>query len=383
MAEMDIQQAQAQQSIPGASIEVADEAVGSEQHGRGTDAKDAPASRRRTAVEVVLDRLTALDVGESTVHERMVVFPLFAPNLTSALRYQTLEQAIAQGAVEVTEQPSATVPELLLRNKGEVMIFVLDGEEIIGGRQNRIVNASFLVAAQSTTHLPVTCVEQGRWHSTSHGFSSGESTYHSLRREKFAQVRASLAATGRHSSDQGAVWNSVERKAMISGVESTTGAMHEIYQSRSVSLDGYLRAFPYPAGAVGFVVALGGRMAGADLFDQPATAEALWPKLVRSYALDALDATEGGAVERARAVRLIERTHGARGETYPSLALGEDVRFDGDGVVGGGLVYNETPVHISLFRSHGASDSTSSTMARASQRRNALMQRPQQRNQNV
>jgi hypothetical protein len=116
-------------------------------------------------------------------------------------------------------------------------------------------------------------------------------------------------------------------------------------------------------------------MAGADLFDQPATAEALWPKLLRSYAMDALDSSEGATVERQRAVRLFERTRVTRAETYPSLALGEDVRFDGDGVVGGGLVYEETPVHITLFRARGAAETQPGMMMRASQRRQAYQRR--------
>ncbi len=348
-----------------------------------------PPRERRTAAEALFDRLSAIEIGEGTTHERMVVFPIFARGDGtggSPLGYRTLQQAIADGSVEVTEQASATVPELTMRNKGATMIFVLDGEEILGGQQNRIVNASFLVAANSTVALPVTCVEHGRWHSTSRAFSSGESTYYSLRSEKFSQVRASLRSTGRHSSDQGAVWNSVAAKAMVAGAASPTGAMHEIYQSRTDSLTGYLGAFPYVAGAVGFAVALGGHMAGADLFDQPATAEGLWPKLLRSYAMDALDSPEGGTVERQRAQHLVERVRGARAETYPSIALGEDVRFDGDGVVGGGLVYEETPIHITLFRVHGASGAAGtqpSAMTRASQRRQAYLRRSQQGDQSV
>jgi len=348
-----------------------------------------PPRERRTAAEALFDRLSDIEIGEGTTHERMVVFPIFAPgngNGGAPLRYQTLQQAIADGSVEVTEQASATVPELTMHNKGATMIFVLDGEEILGGQQNRIVNASFLVAANSTVALPVTCVEHGRWHSTSRAFSSGESTYYSLRSEKFSQVRASLRRTGQHTSDQGAVWNSVAAKAMVAGAASPTGAMHEIYQSRTDSLTGYLGAFPYVAGAIGFAVALGGRMAGADLFDQPATTEGLWPKLLRSYAMDALDSAEGGTVERQRAQHLFERVRGARAETYPSIALGEDVRFDGDGVVGGGLVYEETPIHVTLFRVHGRSDAAGtqpSTMTPASQRRQAYLRRSQQPNQNL
>jgi hypothetical protein len=70
-------------------------------------------------------------------------------------------------------------------------------------------------------------------------------------------------------------------------------------------------------------------------------------------------------------VRLIERARAARCETYPSLALGQDVRFEGDHVIGGGLVYQETPIHITLFSTDDASASRPSAMARASQRRQA------------
>ncbi len=343
---------------------------------------------RRTAAEALFDRLATIEVGGGTAHERMVVFPVFATGAgtgasASALGYRTLEQAIADGSVEVTEQPSATVPELTLRNKGATLIFVLDGEEILGGQQNRIVNASFLVAANVTVALPVTCVEHGRWHSTSRSFSSGESTYYSLRSAKHAQVRDSLRRSGGHTSDQSAVWSEVAQKAALTGAASPTGAMHEIYESRGGSLAGYLAAFPYVAGAIGFAVALGGRMAGADLFDQPATAETLWPKLMRSYALDALDSAEGAAVERERAVRLFGRARGAHAETFPSIALGEDVRFDGDGVTGGGLVYDEIPVHITLFRVYGAAASQPSAMTRASQRQQAYLRRARQGEQTV
>jgi hypothetical protein len=337
---------------------------------------------RRTAAEALVDRLSSIEVGDGTAHERMVVFPVFAVGGSGgapALVYRTLEQAIADGSVEVTEQASATVPELTMRNKGATMVFILDGEEIIGGQQNRIVNASFLVGGDSTVPLPVTCVEHGRWHSTSRAFSSGESSYHSLRGEKYAQVSDSLRRRGSHTSDQSAVWSSVERKAMLAGAASPTGAMHEIYASRGQSLTGYLAAFPYVDGAIGFAVALGGVMAGADLFDAPATAAALWPKLLRSYAMDALDSGDGGAVERERAARLFERARGGRAETFPSIALGEDVRVEGDGVIGGGLVYDEVPVHITLFRTHDASASQPDRMTSSSQRRDAYLRRAQQR----
>jgi hypothetical protein len=337
-----------------------------------TNAPSPTSGERRTTDQVILDQLARLRVGVGAAHAGMAVFPVFASNAAApALRYRTLEQAIADGAVEVVEQASATVPELTLRNKGDVMIFVLDGEEVIGGRQNRIVNASFLIAANSTVTLPVTCVEHGRWHDVSPRFSSGESMPHAMRLAKHQQVSANLRAGSRPLADQGATWDAIAEKQATTGTRSATGALHDIYRSQQVRLNAWEQTFPYVAGAVGFIIGLGGQISGADLFDQPATAEALWPKLRRSYALDALEITASAPIEQQQAERLLARAHGARFEVYPSLALGEDARFEGEGVVGGGLVYEETPIHISLFRSdeHTRQTTRAGMLARASQRR--------------
>jgi hypothetical protein len=335
-----------------------------------TTAPTPTSSERRTAGQVILDQLATLRIGAGAAHAGMTVFPVFASGAaTSDLRYRTLEQAIANGVVEVVEQASATVPELTLRNKGDVMIFVLDGEEVIGGRQNRIVNASFLIAASSTVTLPVTCVEHGRWHDVSSRFSSGESMPHYMRLAKHRQVSASLARTARPIADQGATWDAIAEKQVTTGTRSATGALHDIYRSQQEKLTAWEQAFPYVAGALGFIIGLGGKITGADLFDQPATAEALWPKLRRSYALDALEDSTGETVAQEQAEGLLARARGARCQVYPSLALGEDARFDGDGVVGGGLVYEETPIHISLFRADDQTTTRAGMLARASQRR--------------
>jgi hypothetical protein len=297
------------------------------------------------------------------------------------LRYRTLEEALGEGWVKVVEKPSASVPELVLQNMGQLMVLVLDGEEIVGGKQNRIVNASFLVAAGATVTLPVTCVEHGRWHDVSPVFSSGEASYFSLRQAKHVQVSQSLRATGSARADQGAIWALVAESQAAARVASPTGAMHDIYRQRHQDIGAYQQAFPYVAGAIGAILAMNGQVAGADLFDQPRTAEVLWPRLVRSYALDALDGRSGAPANRDQARELLARGRAARAEVYPSLALGEDVRLEGDGVVGGALVFEHIPVHINLFGTRGDPVITHGQIARSSVRRgfqHGLARRPGQ-----
>ncbi len=79
---------------------------------------------------------------------------------------------------------SGTVPELKLVNKSVEKVLVIDGEELRGAKQNRIVNASFMIAGNSEVIIPVSSVEQGRWSYRSRDFSSAEKIMPSSMRVK-------------------------------------------------------------------------------------------------------------------------------------------------------------------------------------------------------
>lgn len=317
---------------------------------------------------IVDSYLAGTQVSQGSYYRGMTLFPLRRKG-ESPLTYRVLSEALADGSVEVRERPSATVPELWLINRSDAMVLVMDGEEIVGGKQNRMVNASFLIAPHSEVALPVTCVEHGRWHDVAPRFSSGEAAPAFLRRAKEMQVRQHLRADARPMADQGAVWAAIAEKHRDEGTHSPTGALHDIYLQKGASLAEFERAFPAVEGAVGMAVALNGQMMGADLFDQPATAAKLWPKLVRSYAMDAPPEPQEKPVSEERAGRLLRRLVGARVEVYPSIALGQDLRLEGDRATGSALVYEAVVVHMSIFRVHGRrAQAEAGGIARASTR---------------
>ena len=332
-------------------------------------------NEQNDASAAVIERLRALEVGDGVSHGAMTLFPLFAKREAvggESIEYRLLAEAVADGHVVVSERPSATVPELLLTNSGPVPVLVLGGEEIVGGKQNRIVNASFLVGAASTVALPVSCVEQGRWHPVSDRFTPGEISYFNLKRAAHAQVGESLRARRHASADQIAIWNELSERQARAGGYSDTGAMSDLFRNSGDGLAAYERAFPWVPGATGVVAALGDHVVAAEAFARERTAEALWPRLVRSYALDALEEPDCAPVSRSRAIRFIARSHAARCEVYPSLGLGQDVRFDGDGVFGSALVYRDQPLYTALFRSDRGGPTRANHLARGSVRRDLL-----------
>lgn len=289
-----------------------------------------------------------LQVGPGVHFGAMTLFPL-SSELASPLKYRLLAEALADGSVEVREKPTATVPELWLVNHSDALVLVMGGEEVVGGKQNRMVNASFLIAPRTETALPVTCLEHGRWHHISDRFSGGEAVYLELRQATSRQVREALRHSGRPVADQGRVWANIARKAVEMESVSPTGAMHDIYREKSASLSDYERAFPVVEGAVGMAVAIGGHLVGLDTFDQPATASRVWRKLVRSYALDALRVPDSDAAEAGPVREFLARVCAAKVEEFPSIGLGVDVRIEDRSVEGSALMIEGVVVHLVAF----------------------------------
>jgi hypothetical protein len=298
--------------------------------------------------------LQAVEVVELVEASGLQVFALRWPGVAGQ-DYTTLDEGLAKGLLEVTEVGDAgAVPVLKVANKGDAMAFLMAGEQLSGGKQNRVLNASIMVAARTELPIPVSCVERGRWGYRSRHFGSAGSSSHSeLRRMMHKSATRAYRATGTPSSDQGEVWREVDRKLSESGSCSDTMMLQQAYEDTAPELAAVEQTLRVPEGASGAVFAYGGQIVGFDLFDRPATLARLWPKLVRAYAIDAR-AAKGTAAVTADEVRTWLRGAGqAKEETFKSPGLGDDVRLEGPSLSGAGLVVNEQPVHVEVFAGGG------------------------------
>ena len=301
----------------------------------------------------VLEGLRNAEISGSSQAAALQVFGL-KWTIGNGHDYSTLDEAIEQKSLEVTEvDASGRVPTLKVVNKSDRMVFLMAGEELVGGKQNRVLNASLMVPARGETPIPVTCVERGRWGYRSSHFSSGHTSSHStLRRMMAQQVSGSYKVAGRPSTDQGAVWSEVDRKMEKMGAKSSSDALHDLYTDYAKKLDDMVGRCSLPEGANGAAFAISGRIVGADLFDKPGTLRKLWSKLVRGYAADALEvATEKPPTVEAREVsEWLRSASGAKQHWFDSPGVGKDVRIEGESLVGASLVVDKHPVHLELFR---------------------------------
>jgi hypothetical protein len=298
----------------------------------------------------IRELLTTVKASEPIQAGGLQVFPLSWPT-RPRVDYATLDQASAAGWIEITEvSEGGSVPLLRLTNKADRPVFLLAGEMLAGGKQNRVLNTSLLAAAGASITIPVTCVERGRWaRRSAHFDGSGTTSHAALRKLMHSQVTRSYHECRTPTSDQGEVWREVSRKLDEVGSSSETMSLHQAFDDSSHRLSQMMESLPAPRGAHGAAFAYGGKLVGLDLFDRPETLEELWPKLLRAYALDALHAGESPAVLAAEVQKWIAEAGASREEVFDSPGLGEDVRLEGATLEASCLRVEGQPLHVEAF----------------------------------
>jgi hypothetical protein len=303
---------------------------------------------------IIKSFLETVKLARKQIYRNLTIFPLLAPDGKKP-DYQTLEQALEEKLIQITElDTQGSVPELKLKNSGKKSVLVIEGEELVGAKQNRIVNSSFLIAGKTEVVLPVSCVEQGRWRYKSEIFESGKKMMHaSLRREHQEDVKFSLKHGRGYQSDQSRIWNNISEKSARMNVESPTHAMADVYESYEDKLSDYLKNFQLIEWQVGAVFAIDGRVVGLEGFGCHDTFKRFFEKLVKSYALDALDSRDTSGKESVppdHARRFITSATKSKGKRHPSIGFGTNVTFESGTASGSALVEGHRLLHLSVFR---------------------------------
>lgn len=287
----------------------------------------------------------------------LTLVPLFGG--MPAKEYIVGADAFADGSLTITEvDEHGDVTHLEAHNKASLPVMLIDGEHLEGAKQNRILNATVLVAANRTTILPVACVEHGRWHyeDSSDFAPSPDIAYSDLRSKNAVTRAANVRASGSRAVNQGEVWDEVGKMHERLGAPSLTGAMKDGFDHRRDELESMKEPFLEPApGQTGVIACIDGRPVALDAFDRPETLGKLWPRLLSGYALDAIG-HEAVLISDAVIADFLARAAGASTTSHEGLGVGMDVVLTAPEVVGNALTWEDGVVHLAVFaRSDDAS----------------------------
>lgn len=225
--------------------------------------------------------------------EPLTVFPLVTRQETE-LPYLLLADALEAGTLEITEVGSGSVPSLRAVNRGEEDVLVLDGEQLVGAKQNRMTNRALLLPAGSETKIPVSCMERGRWRDTGRTFRSAPQHSPGKVRRKARKLEARRVALGLEASPkalagaQGEVWAEIRDQSASLGVDSPTEALDDLYTTRRRALSEWAERFPSVDGQVGLLAFLGAEALGLDVVGGRSHWARLHQRVLRGYLMDAL-----------------------------------------------------------------------------------------------
>ncbi len=299
-------------------------------------------------MQVLNELLDSIKIGPSQVFQDVEVFPLFG-NRNESSSLLELDEALAKGLVEVTEvSDGGSVPQLNVINSSPRDVIIYDGQQLIGAKQNRTVNITVVVPAHSTLPIPVSCVEQQRWHYTSPSFASSDRfAYHSLRRSTHSEVTHSKQTLGTSDANQHRVWQDISHKAARMDVFSNTGAMEDIYESQAPNLEALSKAFKIEEKQIGYMAFIKGGFAGCDLFGSTEVCRGKMEKLLRGYYLDSVD--KEVVFDKVEIDEILREVRAAEHREFETVGKGRERRFDAPHVQGSWKEVDGSIPHVTIL----------------------------------
>jgi hypothetical protein len=272
--------------------------------------------------------------------------------------YVSAARAMKQNMIQVKELNEAgSVNHLLVLNLSKEYVFMMDGDILAGAKQNRVINTSILLAPESKTDIPVSCVESGRWRHVSANFAPTDyAAPSSLRMDKARQVRMSLKEERGHSSDQGEIWSKISGYHAQSKVSSDTSNLSDVYAEKAAEFDKFVTAFECNASANGVAVFRGKQLLSLDAFNRRDVYQEYFSKILRGVALEvynrhAKNDPVGEAEAKYRVVDFFDNFDTLPWESFKAVAAGRERRFDTEKLTGFILEESGQMIHMTALGS--------------------------------
>jgi hypothetical protein len=290
--------------------------------------------------------ISRIRVGTPHAFRNATIYPLRLSPPHGRSDYRTLDESLSRGYLEILEENSPEVRSLLVRNNSRFHVFLMAGESLSGGKQNRLISENVLLRPHGrAVRVPVYCIERGRW-SPGRGTlsSAGFAAPHSMRK---------MAGEG---VSQRAMWDAVGGLIEETESRSENEDLSAVFENRFVreELGRYRREIRIPIHeTVGCVAVINGRIAACDVFSSPDLFRKLRDKVLDSYFMDAIPKRDRrghwpGPPSEHEIRRFLDRVFRASFRDRSGRDLGRIVNIAGNGIDGEGLVFDRQAVHVHL-----------------------------------
>lgn len=291
----------------------------------------------------------SIELLESQKYENVEAIPIKS-DYFGKKDFLTLKKGYEMGLVEIKELEHSTVNTVLCKNDSVAPLILIDGDEITGAMQNRIINDTLLIPAKSTINIPVSCTEHGRWHTKGEGAESRTfkpSLYSANHTTRSRKSRASYE----ERDYQGEVWDSISEFESRSNFKSMTSALNDSYENLKDKQNDYLSKFHIEDGQNGVIFIVNGEVKGLELFYNHSIYKEYHEKLCRSYIIEAIvEKKSVDNIDRLELMKVLENISQSEFKSKKSIGLGDNLKFSNDFGSGSGLVWEDELIHMTFFK---------------------------------
>jgi hypothetical protein len=280
----------------------------------------------------------------------------FSAEIGEEFNFISASSAIKKDLLHVNEvDEGGSVNTITVKNKTGNYIFFADGDILSGAKQNRILNTSVLLEPNSVTDIPVSCVEQGRWHYRSRNFAPTDYYAHDkMRARKSKDVLFSLKMDMGHRADQRKIWDEVHYDLCQMDIKSETGNLSDAYESKRENFDDFLAHFRYSDNLNGAAFFINDKLLNVDIFGRKDIYKEYFDKFIRGAAFSAYNLTEKKEkMNDEKAVNILSKIMDDADklpkEEFHGVGAGTESRFDNSKITGFELTYNSHLIHKAVL----------------------------------
>ena len=284
---------------------------------------------------------TEIELLTPQVHENMAIIPLKTERCY--IDIMTLKKGLELELVEVKECEVSQVNTLIVKNHAVTPLILVDGDEVVGGDQNRIVNATILIEGKSEMAIPVSCTEKGRW-----GYKSEFKTSQYI--ANYNTRRAKEHASRNSSSFQDVIWSSINDLEVENSFASPTSAMEESYENLKIDHSKITNEFEIVDGQTGVLVMHNGEIKGFELFLNPEIYKHYHEKILKSYLIDSKIENATFSINIDAAKEVISKACNSTFSKKQNMGLEDRYEFENDEGIGTLYTFKKHIVHWSYFK---------------------------------
>lgn len=243
------------------------------------------------------------------------------------------------GLVKIEECDNSNIEQVKLKNNSISPLILLDGEEIAGSLQNRIVAQTMIIPPKSEMEIPVNCSEKGRNEYKSEFQYSDYIANSNTRRKK---------AYHKNNPLQEVVWNSIDDLETDKNTFSKTKALRDSYEKNKYDIDSYLKHFKMENNQIGVICIVENKV-GIEIFNNHSLYEKYDEMLLRSYIIDS-SSSEKINISDKELENILASINEDSFIKKEVVGLGKYYKISNSYGNGHILIYKNNMVHASFFK---------------------------------